>query len=329
MFLPHSAYASQSSASEHAGHDWQYNFFDSATEIMEKTTFFHEYILLPVIIGITIFVFLLMVWLVLRYREKDNPVPSKTTHNTPLEVAWTIIPFVILLFILNFSIDVLVFQDKEPPADVTVKAIGYQWYWGYEYPQNEVPEYTATMLCPQTPDGVDGFDEKCVNDLRARDIPHKLATDYSMVVPVNKNVRVLITSMDVIHAWTIPAFGVKRDAVPGRMNSIWFNARKEGVFYGQCSELCGTAHAFMPIMVKVVSEDIYAAWLKLMQDGEIDAAEEIVTAYLDSRNNRFYSEESAKDQKLTDISHIKDNVKSMKLSSNSKLPHKTADMGAL
>lgn len=274
IFSPHIAFANN------YGHNWQTNFFDSATQIMAETTFFHEYVLLPVIVSITIFVLGLMIWLVIRYREKVNPTPSKTTHNTPLEIAWTIIPFVILIVILKFSIDVLMFQDKEPPSDVTIKAVGYQWYWGYEYPEAGIEEYTATMLCPNNPSFEGGFDPKCVDQLKEKNIPHKLATDNPVVVPVNKNIRILTTSMDVIHAWTIPAFGVKRDAVPGRMNSLWFNAQKEGSYYGQCSELCGIAHAFMPITVHVVAEDIYESWVSMMKDGETEQASEMVNNYL-------------------------------------------------
>lgn len=271
-------------AADKVGHDWQINFFDAATEIMERTTWFHEWILLPVITVITIFVFILMVLLVVKFREKKNPTPSKVTHNAPLEIAWTIIPVMILIGILVPSVNLLKFQDIEPKADVTIKAIGYQWYWGYEYPEAGVDEYSAYMLCQPTGNG-NGFDQKCIDDLKAKNIPHKLATDYPVVVPVNKNVRLLMTSMDVIHAWTIPAFGVKKDAVPGRMNSIWFNAREEGTYYGQCSELCGVNHAFMPIEVRVVSQEAYERWVALMKDGDADLANEVLVAYEKAREN--------------------------------------------
>ena len=271
-------------AADKVGHDWQINFFDAATEIMERTAWFHEAILLPVTIAITVFVFILMVLLVVKFREKKNPTPSKTTHNTPLEIAWTIIPFAILIMILIPSVKLLTFQDQEPKADVTIKAIGYQWYWGYEYPEAGIDEYSVYMLCQPTGSG-SGFDQKCVDDLAAKNIPHKLATDYPVVVPVNKNVRLLMTSMDVIHAWTIPAFGVKKDAVPGRMNSIWFNVREEGTYYGQCSELCGVNHAFMPIEVHVVSEVAYDRWVDIMKDGDTDLAKKVLAEYETARDN--------------------------------------------
>lgn len=274
LFLSSSAYAA-----ENHGQNWQINFFDAATQIMEKTTWFHHYILLPIIVLITLFVFALMVWLVLRYRESKNPTPSKVTHNVPLEIAWTLIPVMILMVVAVFSIDLLHYQDKEPKADVTIKAIGYQWYWGYEYPMDEVAEYSTYMQCPPTGGKAQGFDEKCLAELKEKNIPHKLATDYPVVVPVGKNIRVLITASDVIHSWTIPAFGVKKDAVPGRMNSIWFNAEKLGTFYGQCSELCGVNHAFMPITVKVVPENIYKAWLASAKEGDLDKGNRILNAY--------------------------------------------------
>ena len=280
-FFTTSAYANS------YGVNWQINFLDAATKIMEETTFFHEYILLPVIISFTVFVFGLMVWLVVRYRQSKNPVPSNVTHHTLLEVVWTIVPFLVLIVILNFSIDVLMLQDKEPKADVTIKAIAYQWYWGYEYPQIGIEEYTASMLCPHDPSFNGGFDPECVHKLEEKNIPHKLATDNPMVVPVGKNIRVLTTSMDVIHAWTIPAFGVKKDAVPGRMNSLWFNAHTEGTYYGQCSELCGIAHAFMPITVHVVSQKIYDVWAGIMKKGETEQANQVITHYLESKKHNI------------------------------------------
>ena len=279
-------------AADKVGHDWQINFYDAATEIMERTAWFHEWVLLPIITFITIFVFILMVLLVVKFREKKNPVPSKTTHNTPLEIAWTLIPFAILIAILIPSVKLLTFQDVEPKADVTIKATGHKWHWRYEYPVEGIEEYEAYMLCQPTDEentgfGKEGtgFDQKCVDDLKAKNRPHKLATDYPVVVPVNKNVRLLLTSADVIHAWTIPAFGVKKDAVPGRMNSLWFNAREEGVYYGQCSELCGTDHAFMPIEVHVVPEEAYKRWVDMMKDGDTDLANEVLFAYKKAREN--------------------------------------------
>ena len=254
------------------------NFFDAASPVMERIHSFHEHILLPIIIIITLFVLGLLIYVAVRFRAGRNPNPSKTTHHVLLEVIWTILPVLILMIIAVPSLKLLFLQDKVPTADVTIKAVGYQWYWGHEYPELGVPEYSSTMLCPQGGDK-NGFDAKCVDDLKAKQIPHKLATDYPVVVPVNKTVRVLVTSMDVIHAWAMPALGVKKDAVPGRMNDTWFRATKEGTYYGQCSELCGINHAFMPITLKVVSEDAYKEWLSLAKAGKLDDGNKLLEEY--------------------------------------------------
>jgi cytochrome c oxidase subunit II len=271
--------SSSAYANAGAGHNWQTTFYEPATQIMEYTSWFHNDILMPIIVAITILVLVLLIMLVVKFREKKNPIPSKTTHHVPLEIAWTLIPVAILMFIAVYSIDLLKYQDHEPKADVTIKAVGYQWYWGYEYPKDGVAEYSAYMLCPVTEGGEQGFDKQCVKGLKTKGLQHKLATDYPVVVPVNKNIRILTTASDVIHAWTIPAFGVKKDAVPGRMNSLWFNAKTLGTFYGQCSELCGVNHAFMPIMVKVVPQNIYESWLKFAQSGDLDGGNKILADY--------------------------------------------------
>jgi cytochrome c oxidase subunit 2 len=182
---------------------------------------------------------------VIKFRESKNPQPSKTTHNTLLEVVWTVIPCLILVVIAVPSFKLLYKQEVIPKADVTIKAIGYQWYWGYEYPDEKIA-FESVMI-----------ESKNLKPGQLR----LLSTDTKIVIPVNKVVKVLITSNDVNHAWTVPAFGVKKDAIPGKVNQIWFNVEKEGVYYGQCSELCGIKHAFMPIEVHVVSDEKYAAWL--------------------------------------------------------------------
>lgn len=225
--------------------DWQLGFQPAVTSIMQDITWMHNYILLPVIIGISVFVLFLMLYLMVKFRESKNPTPSKTTHNVMLEVLWTVIPCLILVVIAVPSFKLLYKEETIPKADVTLKAIGYQWYWGYEYPDEKIA-FESVMI-----------EDK---DLKPGQ-PRLLATDTKIVVPVNKVVKVLITSADVNHAWAMPAFGVKRDAIKGRINETWFKAEKEGVYYGQCSELCGIKHAFMPIELHVVSEDKYASWL--------------------------------------------------------------------
>ena len=225
--------------------NWQLGFQESVTSIMNDVVFMHDYILMPIITAISVFVLFLLFYVCIKFRESKNPNPSKTTHNTFIEIVWTLIPCLILIVIAIPSFKLLYKQDIIPKADVTVKAIGYQWYWGYEYPDQNI--YFESLMVED-------------KDLKPGQ-PRLLATDTEVVVPVNKIVKVLITSNDVLHAWAIPAFGVKRDAVPGRINETWFKADKEGVYYGQCSELCGIKHAFMPITVRVVTDEEYKKWL--------------------------------------------------------------------
>jgi cytochrome c oxidase subunit II len=182
-----------------------------------------------------------------RFNARANPTPSRTTHNTLIEVLWTIIPIVILILIAIPSFKLLFFQLNLPPADITVKATGKQWYWSYSYPDNGKFEFDSLMLK--------------AGELK-QDQPRLLSVDNEMVVPVNKNVHVITTGADVIHAFAVPSFGIKIDAIPGRINETWFKATREGVYYGQCSELCGKDHAFMPIAVRVVSEQAFAAWVE-------------------------------------------------------------------
>ncbi|MCE2509816.1 MAG: cytochrome c oxidase subunit II [Alphaproteobacteria bacterium] len=225
---------------------WQLGFQDAASPVMERLSGFHDYLLI-VISLITAFVLGLLVYIILRFNAKANPVPSKTTHNTPLEVIWTLIPTLILVAIAIPSFRLMYYMDRVENADITIKAVGHQWYWSYVYPDHDDLTFDAFVL------------EK---DELEEGQPRLLATDTAVVVPVNKTVRVLVTSTDVLHAWAVPAFGAKIDAIPGRLNETWFRANKEGTYYGQCSELCGTNHGMMPITVKVVSDEAYAAWLK-------------------------------------------------------------------
>ena len=226
--------------------DWQLGFQEAASDTMRDIVNFHDKLLLPIIVAISVFVLFLMAYACIRFRASKNPNPSKRTHNVAVEVLWTLIPCLILIVIAVPSFKILYKQDTIPKADLTIKAIGYQWYWGYEYPDENLI-FDSYMV-----------EEK---DLKA-DQPRLLAVDNEVVVPVGKVVKVLITANDVLHAWALPSFGVKRDAVPGRINETWFKAEKVGTYYGQCSELCGIKHAFMPIEVRVVSDEEYQLWLE-------------------------------------------------------------------
>ncbi|SFP04884.1 cytochrome c oxidase subunit II [Tranquillimonas alkanivorans] len=222
-------------------------------------------LVLIIITAIVLFVSGLLVAVLVRYNRKRNPVPARFTHNTPIEVTWTLVPILILLFIGAFSLPVLFDQQEIPEADVTVKATGYQWYWGYEYPDHDFG-YDSFMI---------GYGSNYVTDeIRAElqeqgysEDEFRLAVDNAMVVPVDSTVVVQVTGADVIHSWTVPAFGVKQDGIPGRLAELWFEAKEEGVYFGQCSELCGKDHAYMPITVKVVSQEAYDAWI----DAQVEA----------------------------------------------------------
>ena len=247
FLLPIFTFLLGSSALAEQPKNWQLGYQNSVTPVMNDLVFMHDYILLPIITAISVFVLFLILYAVWKFRASKNPNPSKTSHNTLIEVLWTVIPCLILVVIAIPSFKLLYKQDIIPKADITIKAIGYQWYWGYEYPDQKIA-FEASMI--ETKDLKPGQ-------------PRLLATDRHVVVPVNKVVKVLITANDVLHAWALPAFGVKRDAVPGRINETWFRAEKEGIFYGQCSELCGIKHAFMPITVEVVSEQKYKEWVEM------------------------------------------------------------------
>ena len=226
--------------------DWQMSFQSSAAPTMDDIVWFHH-IVLWIITAITLFVLALLVIVMVRFNARANPTPSRTTHNTWLEIAWTVIPVVILVVIAIPSFRILFTQLNTPPADLTVKATGKQWYWSYSYPDNGKFEFDSILVKEA--------------DLKPGQ-PRLLTVDNEMVVPVNKVVRVYTTGADVIHSWKVPSFGVMMDAIPGRLNEIWFKATREGMYYGQCSELCGKDHAFMPIAVRVVSEQAFNAWVE-------------------------------------------------------------------
>jgi cytochrome c oxidase subunit 2 len=220
---------------------WEFKLQEAATPVMENITWFHNFLFWLIAI-ITLFVLVLLIMVVVKFNAKANPVPSKTTHNTLIEVAWTLIPVLILVGIAVPSFRLL-FQELDiPKADLTIKATGKQWYWSYAYPDN----------------GKFEFDSLLAQDKQ----PRLLGVDNEMVVPVNKVVRIQTTGADVIHSFAVPSFGIKIDSVPGRLNETWFKATKVGMFYGQCSELCGKDHAFMPIAVRVVSDQEFATWVE-------------------------------------------------------------------
>ena len=228
---------------------WQLGFQAAASSSMRDIDKFHD-LLLVISIAITVVVLALLLYVVWRFSEKRNPTPSQTTHNTLLEVAWTTLPIIILVIIAIPSFKLLFFTDRIENADLTLKAIGRQWYWSYEYPDHGNFTFDANMI--QT------------KDLKG-DQRRLMETDNRVVLPVGKNVRLLFTASDVLHSWAVPAFGIKLDAVPGRLNETWVRVEKEGVYYGFCSELCGVNHSYMPIAVEVVSQERFDAWIKEAQ----------------------------------------------------------------
>jgi cytochrome c oxidase subunit 2 len=239
-----------SGVAAHAGlgqpSDWQIGLQQSGTPVMDDIVGFHTFLLW--ITGLIVaFVFVLLAVVIVKFNARANPTPARTTHNTLLEVAWTVLPVAILVTIAVPSFRILFYQVNTPKADITVKATGKQWYWSYSYPDNGKFEFDSLMLAD--------------NERKAGQ-PRLLAVDNEMVVPVGKIVRVEVTGADVIHSFAVPSFGVKIDAIPGRLNETWFKAEREGMYYGQCSELCGKDHAFMPIAVRVVSDQAFSAWIE-------------------------------------------------------------------
>jgi cytochrome c oxidase subunit II len=225
---------------------WELGLQEAATPVMRDIVWFHD-VLLYIIAFIACFVLGLLLLVMVRFNRRANPTSSRTTHNTMVEVAWTVVPVCILVFIAIPSFRLLFYEQNIPPADLTVKATGKQWFWSYAYPDNGKFQFDSLMV-----------DEK---DLKPGQ-PRLLTVDNEMVVPVNKVVRVQVTGADVIHSFAVPSFGIKMDAIPGRLNETWFRASREGRYHGQCSELCGRNHAFMPITVHVVSEQEFTAWVE-------------------------------------------------------------------
>jgi cytochrome c oxidase subunit II len=225
---------------------WQLGLQQSVSPVMDTVVWLHNF-LLYIITAIVLFVLALLVYVIVRFNAGANPIPSKTTHNTVVEVLWTVVPVLILVAIAVPSFQLLFFQQTIPPADLTIKATGKQWFWSYSYPDNGPIEFDSLMIR---------------DDAQLKGHPRLLAVDNEVVVPVNKVVRVQVTAADVLHAFAVPSFGVKIDAVPGRLNELWFKATREGWYYGQCSELCGQDHFRMPIAVRVVNDTEFAAWIE-------------------------------------------------------------------
>lgn len=242
--------SAQAASANPAGHpiDKGLGLQGPVTEVGKFGVWMYNSWLLPIIIGTTVLVMVLLAWVMVRYRAGRNPEPSKTSHNTLIEVIWTVVPVLVLVAIAIPSFKLLYAQYTPPKADVTLKVTGHQWYWSYEYVDHDGLSFDAVMLND--------------DEAKAANLPRLLGTDNRVVVPVGKTVKLLITASDVIHSWAMPSFFLKMDAVPGRINEAWFKAEKPGIYYGQCSELCGIRHGFMPIMVEVVTEEQFAAWLE-------------------------------------------------------------------
>ncbi|MBA76224.1 MAG: cytochrome c oxidase subunit II [Tistrella sp.] len=249
---------------EGVAHDWQLNLQAPATPVMERVVDLHD-ILLYICFGVSIFVLALLVVVVLRFNRKSNPTPSKRSHHTLLEIGWTVAPILILVVIAIPSFRLIYFENKVEEADLTIKAIGHQWYWSYEYPDNGNFTFISNML---------------EGDALPAGGHRLLEVDNRVVVPAGKTIRLLITSEDVLHSFAMPSFGVKMDAVPGRLNETWFRVEKPGVYYGQCSEICGVRHGFMPIVIEARAEGDFENWVTEAQGrfARVDGTDEVRVA---------------------------------------------------
>ena len=279
------ATASVASAASYGKPDpWQMGFQKAAAPIMERIVGFHDF-LMWVITIISIFVLALLFYVAIRFNSKANPEPSKTTHNTLIEVVWTVVPVLILIAIAIPSIRHLYHQRVIPDADMTIKAIGNQWYWTYEYPDQGGISFDSLLL-----EGDDLAERQKVDP----GAPRLLAVDNEVVVPSGATVRLIVTASDVIHNWAMPSFGTKMDGIPGRLNETWFKVDREGVYYGQCSELCGSRHAFMPIAVRVVSKEKFDSWAKAAADDIDDAQSQLLASVAEDKKRLALKNESRK-----------------------------------
>lgn len=236
-------------------HEWQMGLQEAATPVAERVQDFHNY-LLYIITAITLFVLALLIFVMLRFNARANPEPSQTSHNAVIEIIWTVIPLAIIIMIAVPSFKLLYYMDRVENPDMTLKVTGYQWYWGYEYPDHGDISFRSYMKKAENIDTSEG--EKRL-----------LSTTQPVVLPVDTNIQVLVTSADVLHSFAMPAFGIKKDAVPGRLNETWMRIEEPGTYYGQCSELCGDGHGYMPIEVKAVTKDEFRKWVK-EQGGEVN-----------------------------------------------------------
>jgi cytochrome c oxidase subunit 2 len=242
--------------------------FQPAATSLARDIHWLDSLLLVMIAIITLFVTGLIAWVIIRYNKRANQNPAQFTHNSPLEVTWTLVPILILVSIGAFSLPVLFDQQRIPEGDVVVKVSGFQWAWEYEYPEEDI-SFQSYMIGADTGNMLTDESLAQLQAAGYTEDQFRLATDTSVVVPVGKTIVMQVTALDVIHSWTIPSFGVKQDGIPGRLAQLWFEAEEEGIYFGQCSELCGIAHAYMPITVKVVSEEAYAEWLDAVRAGEL------------------------------------------------------------
>lgn len=245
---------------------WQISFQEAAAPVMDQINSFNTFTLW-IVTPVVVFVLALLIICAVRFNSKANPTPSKTTHNTMIEIVWTVVPVLILVVLAVPSFRLLYNQLEIPEAHMTIKATGYQWYWGYEYPDNNEIAFDSYML---------------QDDERGPDDPRLLAVDNEIVVPVGKVIRVQVTAADVLHSFAMPSMGLKMDAVPGRLNETWFEAQREGIYYGQCSELCGVLHAFMPIAIRVVSDEQFAQWADMAVE-DVEGANEMLAGLLDEQ----------------------------------------------
>lgn len=266
---------------------WQLGFQASVSDVMDDITSFNN-LTLVIMVAVVLFVLGLLIWVIMRFNAKANPVPSKTSHNTTIEIVWTVVPILILVVIAVPSFRLLNKQLEIPEYEMTIKATGYQWYWGYEYTDEGMEDvsFDSIMVGSYTDPEEDIASRQEVADARGltlNEVPRLLATDYDVIVPVDTIVRLQVTAADVIHAFAMPSMGVKIDAIPGRLNETWFEARETGVYYGQCSELCGKDHAFMPISLRVVTKEQYAQWAEAAKN-DVDEANEQLWAAIASDN---------------------------------------------
>lgn len=234
--------------------NWGLGFQEAASPVKDRMISFHDGLLMPIITGISLFVLVLLIIVVVRFNRHSNPTPSKTTHNLPLEIIWTAVPVVILIIIAVPSFKLLYYTEKVAETEMTLKVNGYQWAWGFSYPDYEIERFESFMIDDET--------AKANPDKYTR----LLSTDNVVVLPTQTNIEIIVTADDVLHSFAMPSFGIKTDAVPGRLNSTWVNIKKPGTYFGQCSEICGAKHAFMPIEVRAVEKDVFEEWAKIAKD---------------------------------------------------------------